>query len=199
MSLETEVLQGITSTSVQYHLIWHCKNRFEPSSKTFIAVRDVTDNRYLPRNSLPSYPDIVIYLISWQLLSENLIITIQYSMPSFKFKNYATNFIWFHILTQESESHLHKWLHCRLFVLSLEALGSSPWWHLARFRAIYYRIYCYYLWCHLKEEKKELVWPIYCYHNLIHFWSSDGIVEYITALTASFICFFCRCKWSNRI
>ena len=54
---------------------------------------------------------------------------------------------WVHILintlTQESESHLHKWLHCFLFVLSQEALGSSPWWHLARFRAIYYRIDCY--------------------------------------------------------
>ena len=69
-------------------------------------------------------------------------------------------------LTQESESHLHKWLHCRLFVLSREALGSSPWWHLARFRAIYYRIYCYFRWCHLKEQKKNKLELFYleCYN-----------------------------------
>ena len=165
MSLETEILQRITSTSVQYLLILHCKNGFEPSSKTFILFRDITDNRYLPRNSLPSYPNIVIYLICWQLLSENVIITMKYVLCSLKLQGSIkissrlrpyTN-----TLTQESESHLHKWLHCFLFVRSPEALESSLWWHLAHFRAIYYRIYCYFLWCHLKEQKKELVKTIY--------------------------------------
>ena len=85
-------MQRITSTSVQYLFIWHCKNGFEPSSKTFIFFRVFTDNRYLPRNSLSSYPNIVLYLVPWQLLSGNVIIEIRYFMWALTIPKYCLNF-----------------------------------------------------------------------------------------------------------
>ena len=84
--------------------------------------------------SFPGNCSLKMWLLQWNMFCVH--------------SNYTT---WFYLspyantLTQESESHLHKWLHWFLFPMSRGVLGSSLWWHLAHFRAIYYRIDCYYL------------------------------------------------------